>query len=313
MKKYIRKLLSFIILLFNKTHWIVSLILWPLAKRGLGQNYLEVVQIGDGIKLKVYSDMYDMVNKVLMFYSDFVTYAWEPVTTRLFQKLIKGKKCIVIAGAHLGYYPLIAARFNINAIIYAFEPVTYIYDRFIQNIELNHFLNIRAEPQALSNQNSETDIIKADGGSTIILSQYPSLNKGKEKCHCVTIDDYFNDKDEKPDFMLLDVEGSEYRALAGAEQVLKVFHPDIIFEIYLKDTAQADTIVLPAQLLDRHGYELYVIHEQNEPMLIGENFPIVLSRLRVDDVRHLKGAYVNILATRDRKKIKLMFPSISGI
>jgi len=225
----LRKVLSKILFLFDDNKKVKSLILWPVTKRLL-PNRKFIVDIGDGVKMMVYTGMQDMVNKVLLFYSGYRKYAWEPITSRIFEILIKSKKTpiVVVAGANIGYFAIIAAGFNKDAMIYGFEPVEDIYDKFNNNIKINNFNNIISINVGLSNSTGMSKINLSDGQSSLIdYERGDNLNTASIKTY--KLDDYFNNHDKIPDLILLDVEGYEGYVLEGAVNILEN-KPDIIFE-----------------------------------------------------------------------------------
>src|SRR3989344_6525568 len=120
-KLIIRKLLSLILFCF-RSRTAQNLIMWPIAKRFLGLTYSEVVTFDNGLKIRVWLSYLDMHNRILLFYSNRVSLAWEPQTARLFVRLLEKAEKIVIAGANIGYYVIIAANKK-NTKVISFEPV----------------------------------------------------------------------------------------------------------------------------------------------------------------------------------------------
>ena len=91
---------SVLLKIFDGNKKAKSIILWPLATRLLKFNKM-VVDIGDNIKMNVYSDMRDMVNKNLLFYSRYLNYAWEPITARTFKIILSLKNEGAVVKDHL--------------------------------------------------------------------------------------------------------------------------------------------------------------------------------------------------------------------
>jgi hypothetical protein len=151
--------------------------MWPIAKRVLGIEYVEIVHIGNGIKMRIPASMMDMSAKILLFYSKKIPFSWEPVTTRLFLKLMPKKKHVVVAGANLGYYALIAANTNPAAAVVTFEPVSRYYQQTVDNVALNHFLQIQVEQLALSNTPGTVDMLIDNGQSAIVTTSTATATK----------------------------------------------------------------------------------------------------------------------------------------
>jgi len=300
----LRKVLSKILFLFDDNEKVKSLILWPVTKRLL-PNRKFIVDIGDGVKMMVYTGMQDMVNKVLLFYSGYRKYAWEPITSRIFEILIKSKKTpiVVVAGANIGYFAIIAAGFNKDAMIYGFEPVEDIYDKFNNNIKINNFNNIISINVGLSNSTGMSKINLSDGQSSLIdYERGDNLNTASIKTY--KLDDYFNNHDKIPDLILLDVEGYEGYVLEGAVNILEN-KPDIIFEYNKRILSNIDNKINDA--LDRlkvNGYEIFIINDQySQPHLRGR-IDIELLSFNNDSVESFSSPHFNVLATKNIDIIK---------
>jgi len=292
MKMFLRKILSQLLVIFNGNASVANFILWPLSKRALG-GYKEVVDIGDGVKMPLFNEMPDMVNKTLLFYSGKRKYAWEPATTRLFNKILVNKKSVCIAGTHLGYYCLIAALNNPSVKIYGFEPVAEIYEKFLANIKLNKFNNITATNAALSDKTGVSYVTNDNAQSS--LMDEPGILGEKIGTH--SIDDFFKDK-EKLDLILLDVEGYELFVFNGAKETLKS-KPDIIFEVNNKMLAKnkADATSL-LNLLSEHGYRFFFVDDEYELPDLSNNFSqINLREISYQSIKNINASFYNVLAT----------------
>lgn len=305
-KRIFRKCISWFVYIFSSQKRIRNFLLWPIAKRLLGMEYTEEVNIGSGgkgggIKMKVSQNMPDMVNKILMFYSDRVSFCYEPKTVEVFKFLLKKNNCILVAGAHLGYYALIAAHFNKDSIIYAFEPVASIYRKFVHNIKINGFDNIKAENVALSNITGECDITIDNAQSSLVING-KNKNIASNRIKSVKIDDYFFNKENKPTLLLLDVEGYESFVLDGAEKLLATNFPDIIFEVNLKMIK--DQFIKLAGKLKNFGYHLYLIKDDYgdpNPYNINKDCPLVT--FDTTDYERTGLSFYNILAIKNDKTI----------
>jgi len=268
--------------------------MWPVARRVLGEQYIETVNIGDDIRMHLYSDMHDMAVKSLLFYSDRVHYAMEPITARLFIKLAKHASCIVAAGGHLGYYSLIAAKHNPLASIYTFEPVSKIYARLVENAKLNNS-NIHAEHKALSDTEGEV-IMNVDDGQSSVLSGKKKVPQ--EKVRATTMDAYFSRQKNWPNLILLDVEGYEATVLSGAKETL-AHKPDLIMEINLHMIrgAYKGEIQL-TQNLKNLGYSLYIIRDNYKHLsMLTTPMEVSVAPFRPGDSSLFTSTWANIFAT----------------
>jgi len=300
----LKRLLSKILFLFDSSKKIKSIILWPVVKRLL-PNKKFIVDIGDGIKLGVYTGMHDMVNKVILFYSEYRKYPWEPITSRIFKILIQNNPnpVVVVAGANIGYFAIIGSAFNKNSIIYGFEPVEDIYDKFNDNIKINNFNNIISVKAGLSNVSGSSKINLSDGQSSLIdYERRDNSNTAEIKTY--RLDDYFSDKKQLPDLILLDVEGYEDKVIEGADEILKN-SPDIIFEYnkrILSNVSGGDNKMIK-KFMD-NGYRMFIIKDQySQPTLRGD-LNIELFDFSDNAISKIDGPHFNVLATKKINIIK---------
>ncbi len=219
----IRHFLS-LILHLSPSKKLDDIILWPLASR-LFKNYSCVVDIAPGIPIRVYGDMHDMVNKSLLFYSDYMEYAWEPATAKLVAEIAPQKKVVLAAGSHIGYYPVIVAHKNPEAKIYAFEPNPKNFARLRENVK---GLNVETVPSGLGETIEDKKMFFDFGQSSFIETD--RKHDGEGVVHIDTLDNFFKGK-AAPDLMILDAEGYEEFILKGGKEMIATHHPDIIFEI----------------------------------------------------------------------------------
>ncbi len=238
----IRHFLS-LVLHLSPSRKLDDLILWPLASR-LFKNYSTVVDIVPGIPIRVYGDMQDMVNKSLLFYSDYVEYAWEPATAKLVAELAPKKKVVIAAGSHIGYYPVIASHKNPQAKIYAFEPNPKNFTRLQENVK---GLNVEAVPSGLGEKIEDKKMFFDFGQSSFIETN--RTHDGEGVVHVDTLDNFFKGK-AAPDLMILDAEGYEEFILKGGKETLQRGKPDIIFEINTDDISP---------MLKELGYKISII------------------------------------------------------
>ncbi|MDP9046838.1 MAG: FkbM family methyltransferase [Bacteroidota bacterium] len=117
--------------------------------------------------------------------------------------------------------------------VYAFEPITYLQEKFEKNISLNCISNVTLFPYALSDQAEETDFKinrnKWNQGTFSLTDD----GEGAEIQHVVV-----KIADDMPEIQTLsslslikiDVEGFEYHVLLGLKHTLLIHKPRIIFE-----------------------------------------------------------------------------------
>lgn len=147
--------------------------------------------------------------------------------------------------------------------VYAFEPLTYLQEKFNCNVLLNKALNVILLPYALSNNEGEADFTvnrNSWNQGTFSLSG----NSGGSEMQRVLI----RVADNLPeiqnlntlDLIKIDVEGFEYQVLQGLTKTLEKHKPRLIFEYdynYWQRNGQKITDCY--DFLQSFGYTLYQI------------------------------------------------------
>ncbi len=74
---------------------------------------------------------------------------------------------------------------------------------------------------------------------------------------CISIDEYVEENNLKPDFIKIDAENSEYKILIGMKRTIERFRPIISLEVGdmgIKDVVESKTLV---EFLMKNGYQVY--------------------------------------------------------
>ena len=141
-----------------------------------------------------------------------------------------------------------------------------------RNISLNQHLVDRTEvvPNALWDKSGETLTYQPNGPNTSLLDD---KRQGTLQVSTTTIDDSVRGKRiVKVDYIKMDIEGSELKALYGAEQTIRTFRPTLAISLYHRDE---DFVEIP-DYLDRLGlgYEFFLDHfsiHQGETILFAQS------------------------------------------
>ena len=124
-------------------------------------------------------------------------------------------------GANIGYASLHLAKFVGNSgMVYAVEPSPRNFEILTESIKLNGW-----EDKV---QASSIGISDRSGAGQLYLAEASNLNSFKEtkySKHCIdikvsSIDDFFKER-RFPNFIKMDIEGAEVKALAGIDDILR--------------------------------------------------------------------------------------------
>ena len=138
-------------------------------------------------------------------------------------------------GANVGYYSLICSKFNTEAQIFSFEPMSSTYMKLIHNIALNACSNISPYNLGFSNEDSISRMYfnEAESGACS-LRDIRGIGEPKEIAKFIKLDDFIEEHCIMPDLLKIDVEGAELFVLQGGERLLKERSPVIFIEILRK-------------------------------------------------------------------------------
>ncbi len=141
---------------------------------------------------------------------------WEKEVADVVKKNSEGAIFLDI-GAESGYYTCLAAKNGAKKVM-AFEPNPNSFNLLKKNIERNNLKNVEIFNKAVSDKN-EKAIFYPNGVYSSLY--YRDIFKDGESMvvECVTLDDFL--KDNKIDFIKMDIEGAEPKALRGMKKLLQ--------------------------------------------------------------------------------------------
>jgi FkbM family methyltransferase len=176
----------------------------------------------------------------------------------------------VDVGAHIGTYTIPIAKKAQKVI--AFEPNKYTFDLLTKNISLNHLTNIVAYNLAASKKEgslsftyedlpSWSRIIDGDQSTNVTVRENA---KGHDNnIHLVnTIDlDSVLLKEDRVDWIKIDVEGHEMDVLEGAMQTIRIHKPKIVTEIWSRNMEKIETMTHSFGYSMEHIWQEYFLLE----------------------------------------------------
>jgi len=184
--------------------------------------------------------------------------AYERELVDWMKRTLKPGMTVLDVGANIGYFSAIAAGLTGDkGQVHAFEPVPQTFSRLQKN--LSAFGWAHPYPFAVGDTSGMHAIYrnKSEEGWSSLLHNSDLEPSGEVET--IRLDDWARErKIERIDFIKMDIEGSEFRALAGAREVLSKFKPTIAAELNADCLARDGRT--PADvlgLLGAAGYECF--------------------------------------------------------
>lgn len=181
-------------------------------------------------------------------------------------RLLRPGDVYMDVGANIGLYTLLAAdRVGVAGKVFAFEPVSHIYERLLENVRLNGLRNVTSERLAVSDSGGELTITTAGTGFDAWSSlgqPYMGGELSREQVQTVSLDDFAAEQAllGKVTMMKLDVEGWESRVLQGAGAILSRDDAPTLF-VEFTEAAAANAGSSCKELhgvLTSYGYEMFL-------------------------------------------------------
>lgn len=95
--------------------------------------------------------------------------------------------------------------------------------------------------------------------STRAGENWCSSKRSKFEIEAVTIDSFLSKNLEKVDMIKMDIEGSEFNALLGAKETIKLYNPKLAISIY---HLHKDLIRIPKLIKEiNNNYKIYLSHK----------------------------------------------------
>jgi len=189
---------------------------------------------------------------------------WEEHLYNLYSQIIKEDFIVLDGGANLGFHTVQFGKLANKGKVYAFEPQNLIYNVLSSNILFNGLSNIVSQHKLGLSDTESTEILSNISNADITFNEYCinwggrgfTEGDGDEKATTITIDNF---NLPKLDFIKLDIQGFEYKALMGGINTIKKNMPTIFIENYDGRCAdyQIEQERAPIDLLLNLGYNGY--------------------------------------------------------
>lgn len=262
----------------------------PVIRRALARGWGHRPVLVRGHRMFLYEQGDDIAGWL-------VTEDYEPGTTALIERLLREGIVVVDAGAHVGYYTLLAARGVGNSgRVYAFEPESRNFELLVKNVQLNGYTNVMPIRKALSNRSGVASLY-LQGTAQHSLYRSPSTERAHQSVELITLDEFL-EAEGWPDVRLVkvDIEGGEPIAIEGMRRLIERSKElCIIVEFAPAHLRRAGTE--PEALIRRLqalGFTLHAIDDRKglRPFDVERDVP----RLRYAD------SYVNLLCQKRERR-----------
>lgn len=186
------------------------------------------------------------------------------------RRFIPPGSVVIDAGANIGNHSVYYARICQAAKVFSFEPQEEIFNILKTNIELNGIENIVVPYKyALGEHQTRASVDFRDDHK--ITSRIAQINHGgiylKEaedgNFEMRTLDELFLNSLDKLDYIKMDIQGFEEKAVKGGRELIKKFKPVIQLECITNE--EYNTVLLP--LMTGLGYEIK--HKMNIDYIFG--------------------------------------------
>ena len=225
---------------------------------------------------------------------------YEPLTTELFNRLVKPGMTVIDIGANIGYFTLLAAKLvGKEGKVYAFEPESKNYELLIKNININKFDNVVPIQKAITAKSGKTELFinRMEPGAHSIFKEngrcLPSII-----VETVSLDEFCENKHILPDLIKIDVEGAEIGVLRGANKVItKQENVKIIIEFSPDNIKKAgfSNESFWSQLIQGRLEYIYLISDQTNKLKI-VNLQSIMKMFGRTPSRRTN--YVNLLCSK---------------
>lgn len=148
--------------------------------------------------------------------------SYEEEVAQIFYREIKQGMTVLDIGAHIGYFTLIAAKLvGEKGKVFAFEPEPTNLSFLLKNIEVNGYKNIIPVPKAVSDETGKTLLFLSpdNTGDHRIYSCYD--DREFIEVETTALDEFFKGFEDKIDFIKMDIQGAEMKALRGMTEVMR--------------------------------------------------------------------------------------------
>jgi FkbM family methyltransferase len=195
------------------------------------------------------------------------TKEYEKETTEIIKKEVKENNIVIDLGANIGYYTLLLSKIvGENGKVFAFEPEDKNFEILKRNVELNRLKNVVLIKKAVIDKVGEDNLYLDPKyiGSHVMYNEF--IGKKPVKVETTTLDEFFKDFKGKINFIKMDIDGSEIRALKGMTSLIKNNKIKMIADYApsrIRETGSSPEEYL--EIIKNLGFNYKLIKDNNDP------------------------------------------------
>lgn len=168
----------------------------------------------------------------------------EPHAQATLREQVREGMTVYDCGANVGYFSVMLARLvGARGRVYAFEPSPASVEALRAARELNNFTNLAVVPAAVWDERATLRFCRGDEGASLVSDHVAGVfgeggagadpPQGSVEIEANSLDNFvYEEGHAPPDFIKLDVEGAEGRAVRGARRLLAEHRPGLLLEIH---------------------------------------------------------------------------------
>jgi len=203
----------------------------------------------------------------------------EPSQTKLMEKIVKPGMNVFDLGANFGWFSLVLSKLvGSSGRVYSFEADPTLIDILKENIKLNNSSNISIQPIAVSNNEGISKFSLNESYDT--RNQLDSIsNSGNTiDVEVISLDEFCKKENlKKVDFIKMDIEGSEPKALEGMKKIISD-NPQLKIIMEFNQNAMSSVGTSPENLINFLQNAGFIIEE------IDETIPGKLKKINKDEL-----------------------------
>ena len=162
---------------------------------------------------------------------------WESEVQQIMITAIKPGNTAYDLGANYGMHALLMALLvGPSGCVYVFEPVPSMFKGPSENVRINHLDQIQCIEAAVGDRSGKVEFEAGHHLGAGHFAGTGSAGAVRFPVDVLTLDELVFERNARPpDFIKIDIEGAEAKALFGARGVLKAFHPVCIIDLHNPD------------------------------------------------------------------------------